>query len=76
MALVESTSIEAAKRAWEIDSLAPVTQRFPERRERFTTSSDDMEVETVYAPATRAQTLAATQLHATWRSWAFPATIR
>lgn len=51
MGLVEATGIEEAKRAWELERLAPVTERFPERRERFTTSSDDIEVQTVYGPS-------------------------
>jgi methylmalonyl-CoA mutase N-terminal domain/subunit len=50
MALVESSTIAAAKRAWEVDRLAPVVTRFPERRARFTTSSDDIEVQPVYTP--------------------------
>ena len=50
MALLDSATIEAAKRAWEVERLAPVTERFPERRSRFTTSSDDIEVQAVYAP--------------------------
>ena len=51
MGLIEASSIGAAKRAWEMERLAPLTERFPERRERFTTSSDDIEVQTVYAPS-------------------------
>lgn len=50
MGLVEASSIEAQKHAWEQDKLTPVTNRFPERREQFTTSSDDIEVKTLYTP--------------------------
>ncbi|MFN2201812.1 MAG: methylmalonyl-CoA mutase family protein, partial [Caldilineaceae bacterium] len=51
MGLIDSVSVTAAKDAWEIERLAPVTERFSERRIRFTTSSDDIEVQTVYTPA-------------------------
>jgi methylmalonyl-CoA mutase, N-terminal domain len=46
-----SGKLAALKRAWQDETLAPVTKRFPERRKRFTTSSDTIEVETVYTPA-------------------------
>lgn len=46
-----SEKLAALKRTWQDASLAPVTRRFPERRKRFTTSSDSIEVETVYTPA-------------------------
>jgi methylmalonyl-CoA mutase N-terminal domain/subunit len=42
--------LAALKRAWQDDILAPVAGRFPERRKRFTTSSDTIEVATVYTP--------------------------
>jgi len=42
--------LAALKRAWQDNTLAPVVKRFPERRTRFTTSSDDIEVATVYTP--------------------------
>ncbi len=50
MADTQSTKLAALKRAWQDDILAPVAQRFPERRKRFTTSSDAIEVATVYTP--------------------------
>ncbi len=39
------------KRVWAENSLAPLTKRFKERKENFTTSSEEMTVETVYTPA-------------------------
>jgi methylmalonyl-CoA mutase N-terminal domain/subunit len=41
-----------AVRAWEQDAVAPVLKRFPERQERFATSSD-LEVKRVYTPLDR-----------------------
>jgi methylmalonyl-CoA mutase N-terminal domain/subunit len=38
------------KAAWEARSLAPLLRRFPERRERFTTSSDAIEIAPLYLP--------------------------
>lgn len=43
--------IEPAKRQWQDSVLAPIRKRFSERRERFTTSSESIEVETLYTPA-------------------------
>ena len=51
MGLIEATSVGIERRAWETERLTPLTERFPERRERFTTSSDDIEVQTVFAPS-------------------------
>ena len=51
MGLIEATTIGMAKHAWEAERLAPLTERFPERRARFTTSSDAIEVQTLYAPS-------------------------
>ncbi len=51
MGLVETSTFGALKATWEAERLAPLTKRFPERRERFTTSSDDIEVHTLYTPA-------------------------
>ncbi|MDI9546325.1 MAG: methylmalonyl-CoA mutase family protein [Chloroflexota bacterium] len=51
MGLVETSTFDALKATWEAERLAPLTKRFPERRERFTTSSDDIEVRTLYTPA-------------------------
>ena len=36
--------LQTLKRAWENDVLTPQVKRFGERRDRFTTSSDDLEV--------------------------------
>lgn len=47
----ENNKLAALKRAWQDNTLAPVIRRFPERRARFTTSSDEIEVATVYTPA-------------------------
>ncbi|MGL4649167.1 MAG: methylmalonyl-CoA mutase family protein, partial [Caldilineaceae bacterium] len=38
------------KQAWQEGTLAPLTKRFKERRERFTTSSDTIPVATTYTP--------------------------
>ncbi len=48
---VALSKLQQHKQAWRENTLAPLTQRFKERRERFTTSSDAITVETVYTPA-------------------------
>ncbi len=50
MGLVDTASIGQRKQIWEQNHLEPVVSRFHERRERFTTSSDDIEVSTLYVP--------------------------
>ncbi len=42
--------LQTLKRAWENDVLTPQVKRFGERRDRFTTSSDDLEVAALYTP--------------------------
>ncbi len=48
---VAPSKLDSLKRTWQENTLAPLTKRFKERREQFTTSSDEMGVETVYTPA-------------------------
>jgi len=50
--ITQSTTshIERAKRHWQESILAPVRKRFGERRERFTTSDESIEVDTLYTP--------------------------
>ncbi len=48
---VAPSKLDSLKRTWQENTLAPLTRRFKERREQFTTSSDEMGVETVYTPA-------------------------
>jgi methylmalonyl-CoA mutase N-terminal domain/subunit len=50
MSKLEST-LAARKKAWEEKTLAPQLKRFAERRARFTTSSDHIEVQPLYTPA-------------------------
>ncbi len=52
---VAPSKMDSLKRAWQENSLAPLTKRFKERRGQFTTSSEDMAVETVYTPAPPAE---------------------
>ncbi len=59
MGLVDSSGfdalqLDALKTAWQRERLAPLTARFPERRPRFTTSSDAIEVAPLYTPADQA----------------------
>ncbi len=42
--------LHTLKQAWGENILAPQTQRFPERRSRFTTSSEVIEVRPLYSP--------------------------
>jgi methylmalonyl-CoA mutase N-terminal domain/subunit len=42
--------LQTARNTWQEKVLSPLTRRFRERRERFTTSSDAIEVQTVYTP--------------------------
>jgi methylmalonyl-CoA mutase N-terminal domain/subunit len=44
------TDLKALKQAWQQRTLAPQVQRSPERRPRFTTSSDSIEVQPLYTP--------------------------
>ena len=39
------------KRAWQQNTLAPVVSRFPERKEKFTTSSPSIVIQPLYTPA-------------------------
>jgi methylmalonyl-CoA mutase, N-terminal domain len=45
-----SAKLSALQRAWQDESLSPLTRRFPERKARFTTSSDEIEVAPIYTP--------------------------
>ncbi len=56
---VAPSKLDSLKRAWEENTLAPLTRRFKERREQFTTSSEEMLVETVYTPAPLAEGVSA-----------------
>jgi len=42
--------LAALKATWQTDTLAKLNKRFPERKARFTTSSDTIPVETLYTP--------------------------
>ncbi len=44
------------KQAWQENTLAPVVRRFPERKERFTTSSPSIAVQPLYTPSEEATT--------------------
>jgi methylmalonyl-CoA mutase N-terminal domain/subunit len=50
--MIDSTpsKLQTARNTWQEKVLSPLTRRFRERRERFTTSSDTIEVQTVYTP--------------------------
>lgn len=49
----QSTSLREKQQQWQEQSLHPQTQRFGERSSRFTTSSDAIEVQTLYMPDDR-----------------------
>ena len=49
------SKLHTLKKAWQDNILAAQTKRFPERRARFTTSSDDIEVRPLYTPDDLAQ---------------------
>ena len=57
MLSVAPSKVATLKKAWQDNVLSPQTKRFPERRPRFTTSSDEIEIQTLYTPAdvTRAE---------------------
>ncbi len=42
--------LQTLKKGWQETVLAPQLQRYPERRARFTTSSDDIEIRPIYTP--------------------------
>jgi methylmalonyl-CoA mutase N-terminal domain/subunit len=44
------TKIATLKRAWQQETLEPLTRRFKERREQFTSSSDTLTIDTTYTP--------------------------
>ena len=44
------------KQAWQENTLTPVVRRFPERKERFTTSSPSIVVQPLYTPSEEATT--------------------
>ncbi len=46
----EPSKFQTLKQNWQENTLTPLTRRFRERRERFTTSSESIEVATVYTP--------------------------
>ncbi|MXY94894.1 MAG: methylmalonyl-CoA mutase [Caldilineaceae bacterium SB0664_bin_27] len=43
--------LKTLKLAWQENSLGPVVRRFPERKERFTTSSPSIVIEPLYTPS-------------------------
>lgn len=47
----DQNKLTEKKAEWQENRLDPQLARFPERRERFTTSSDDLTVEPLYTPA-------------------------
>ena len=46
-----SRKLTALKRSWKKNTLDPVVNRFPERQERFTTSSPAIVIQPLYSPA-------------------------
>ena len=44
------------KQTWQENTLAPVVRRFPERKERFTTSSPSIVIQPLYSPSEEATT--------------------
>ena len=46
----DSHKLAALKAAWQSETLVTLNKRFPERKARFTTSSDTTPVETLYTP--------------------------
>jgi methylmalonyl-CoA mutase N-terminal domain/subunit len=46
----EHSKLSTLKRAWQDETLSPLVRRFPERKERFTTSSESIEVQPLYTP--------------------------
>ena len=44
------SKLTTLKRTWQDKTLAPVVKRFPERKERFTTSSSSIVVQPLYTP--------------------------
>ena len=44
------------KQTWQENTLAPVVRRFPERKERFTTSSPSIVIQPLYSPSDEATT--------------------
>jgi methylmalonyl-CoA mutase, N-terminal domain len=45
-----NSKLSTLKRAWQDETLSPLVRRFPERKERFTTSSESIEVQPLYTP--------------------------
>ncbi len=43
--------LTALKRAWQDNTLAPIVNRFPERKEQFTTSSPSIVIQPLYTPS-------------------------
>ncbi|MCY3897460.1 MAG: methylmalonyl-CoA mutase family protein [Caldilineaceae bacterium] len=43
--------LSALKQAWQQNTLAPVVSRFPERKEKFTTSSPSIVIQPLYTPS-------------------------
>jgi methylmalonyl-CoA mutase, N-terminal domain len=46
----KTSKLSTLKRAWQDETLSPLVRRFPERKERFTTSSESIEVQPLYTP--------------------------
>jgi methylmalonyl-CoA mutase, N-terminal domain len=47
---ITNSKLSTLKRAWQDETLSPLVRRFPERKKRFTTSSESIEVEPLYTP--------------------------
>lgn len=67
-----AAKLKTLKRAWQETLLAPQTARFGERRERFTTSSDDIELDALYTPVDVGATLTEADVAAYAEQLGFP----
>jgi methylmalonyl-CoA mutase N-terminal domain/subunit len=50
MTIKTPSKLASLQRAWQDESLSPLIRRFPERKARFTTSSEEIEVAPIYTP--------------------------
>ena len=77
MALLDSATLRRPNRAWEVERLAPVTERFPERRSRFHHQQRRYRsAGGLCAVVMRVSPKRGRRLRGTWRRWASPASIR
>ena len=51
-----TNKLTTLKQTWQENTLAPVVRRFPERKERFTTSSPSIVIQPLYSPSEEATT--------------------